>query len=188
MTHTSDIRSAFLQARRALARDEAAAKSAAVRAALQALSEFQRADAYLCYVASTDNEVDTKPLIEGLLAEGKTVLVPIANADRTLSWSLLWSLSELAAGRFGILEPVPVFGRITQPPVHALVLVPGIAFSRKGHRIGYGGGYFDRFLQTHEGLKIGLAYDLQITDIIDPAPHDVPVDMVVTESQVYCCH
>lgn len=129
--------------------------------------------------------MDTGPLIEALLRAGRRVLVPIAEPGGGLVWSRLLCLDELANGRFGILEPRSECQRPTVPDPDAVVIVPGIGFTREGHRIGYGGGYYDRFLAGHPGPKIALAFDLQMLDSFRPEPHDVPVDAVITETAVY---
>ena len=102
-----------------------------------------------------------------------------------MSWSELHALDELTPSPFGILEPQPEHRRIITPPTDALVIVPGIAFTPQGHRIGYGRGYYDRFLAIHHGPTIGLAYDIQIIAPWQTAGHDIPVDFVITESHTY---
>ena len=199
------IRGEYLAARKALPVEEWAARSAAVRERLAGVAEFRDAATVLTYVSSKDNEVDTQALMASMLAKNVRVLVPVAGKDRRMTWSRLEALSELGPGRFGILEPLPGFARPTDPPGDAVVLVPGIAFTPDGYRIGYGGGYFDRFLAGFEGISIGLAFDLQMAlqeerktgtvpsdrvpegDGTVPVfqPHDVPVDIVVTESSTW---
>ena len=181
------LRKQMLESRRAMALAEVRDKSMAIVKRLHSLEAFQQATRVLTYVASKDNEVDTRPLIESLLPEGKDVLVPIAEPGGHMTWSRLDALSELRPARFGILEPAPEFKRPTSPTAGDVVLVPGVAFAPDGYRIGYGGGYFDRFMAGFPGTKIGLAYDLQIVEKPPVEVHDVPVDMVVTEAKVYRC-
>jgi len=150
------------------------------------LHALEVARVFLCYVSSKDNEADTHPLIEALIQDGITVLVPIAKPKGVLLWSDLHGLEELEPGRFGILEPRAECVRIVEPPEEGVVIVPGIAFSTDCRRIGYGGGYFDRFLATFRGASIGLAFDMQIADDWQSEPRDVPLDFVVTESRIYC--
>lgn len=171
--------------RRGLGAFEVEARSAATIARVRELPPFASAATILCYVASKDNEVNTQPLIETLLAEGRTVLVPIAGKDRILNWSRIESMHELAPARFGILEPRPEFLRITNPPDDSVAIVPGIAFQPDGYRIGYGGGFYDRFLAHYAGVSIGLAFDVQIVESFPIEAHDVPLHYIVTESQAY---
>ena len=163
--------------------DDVAVKSQAIHARLLTVPEFAVAGTILSYVSSKDNEVDTKALIERLLARGKKVLVPATQADHEMIWCELYSLDELAPSTFGILEPRQECRRPAPPPDHAVVVVPGIAFARNGHRLGYGGGYFDRFLAGFKGFKIGLAYDCQVLERLPADELDVPLNMVVTETQ-----
>ena len=181
----TELRKKYLEARRALSPQDAADRSAAVIERLESLAAFKRARAVLSYVSSKDNEVDTHSLIGRMLNKGRTVLVPIAQPDRAMEWSKLETLDELAPGRFGILEPRMESRRLMAPPPDSIVIVPGVAFTTDGHRIGYGGGYFDRFLASYKGTSIGVAFDLQIMEPIEMLTHDIPVDLVVTESHVY---
>jgi len=182
-----EIRKKCLEARRAMTPEHAAEKSRAIAQRLESLARFIEAPVILCYVASKDNEVGTGDLINARLNQGTTILVPIAEPEGRMTWSQLRALDELAPARFGILEPRPEHRRITTPPNDALVIVPGIAFSPEGHRIGYGGGYYDRFLVNHSGPAIALAFDLQIADAWQTDNHDIPMDFVVTESHLYQC-
>ena len=179
------IREKYLEMRRAMPAEEAAERSADIIDRLVHLPAFTSAGAFLIYVASKDNEVDTKPLIRRLLKHIQPVLVPIAQPDGQLGWSRLRKMSELEPARFGILEPREDARRLMVPPKGSLVVAPGIAFSVEGWRIGYGGGYFDRFLGGFKGGVIGLAYDFQIVNHLPHAPHDVPVHIVVTETAIY---
>jgi 5-formyltetrahydrofolate cyclo-ligase len=181
------LRTEFLARRRGLTAEQVKIWSAAATARLLALPEAQGAETWLVYLASKDNELDTLPLVESLLGGGKTILVPVIDKGGLLLWSRLGSLSEVAPAQFGILEPRPECRRIALPPGDALVIVPGIAFTRDGARIGYGGGYYDRFLGGFAGTKIALAFELQLADAIPTAPHDVFLDVVVTEAAVYRC-
>ncbi len=167
--------------------EEAAVKSTAVLRQLEALPEIQSAPTVLTYISSKDNEVDTRGFIASLLYQKKTALVPIALENRIMAWSELHNLSEAVPGKFGILEPLPQYRRIVDPSDDAPVLVPGIAFTKRGARIGYGGGYFDTFLADFPGPKIGLAFDCQILRNFPVDEHDVPVDLVVTESALFRC-
>ena len=185
MQTKAEMRTRYLTARKNMPLEEVTVRSEAILARLRTVPEFREADTVLCYVSSKDNEVDTHGAIQWLLAEGRTVLVPIAGPEGVLGWSRIEGLDELARARFGILEPRPECRRLTGPPAEAAVLVPGIAFAPDGCRVGYGGGYYDRFLAHHGGPAIALAFELQMVDAIDRDPHDIPVDAVVTEKAVY---
>lgn len=181
----AELRAEYLGRRRALSPEEVARKSAEAVARLRRQPEMETAAAYLVYLASMDNEVDTLPLVEGLLQAGKTVLVPISRRDRTLAWSRVEGLKDVARTRFGILEPRPECRRDVEPPQGSVAVVPGIVFTREGGRIGYGAGYYDRFLSGFHGPKLALAYELQLAGEMPLEPHDVLMDAVVTEAAVY---
>jgi 5-formyltetrahydrofolate cyclo-ligase len=179
-----DIRKTLLNARRELLPASVESKSAAILANLKSLPELADAAAVLTYVSSKDNEVDTHALIRWLLQERKPVLVPVARTGRRLDWSVLYSIEELAPAQFGILEPRTECLRVTEPPRNSAAIVPGIAFTKDGHRIGYGGGYYDVFLAGFDGPTIAPAFELQLIDNFPRAAHDFPVSCIVTENRI----
>lgn len=181
----AELRNKYLELRKALDPADAEARSAEIIARLRRLPAFAAARGFLVYVASKDNEVDTKPLIRSLLKHIYPVLAPVTEPGGHLLWSRLHDMADLEPARFGILEPRLDARRITKPPADSVVVAPGIAFSVDGWRIGYGGGYFDRFLANYGGPIIALAYDIQIVTHIDNDPHDVPMDFIVTETTIY---
>lgn len=181
----AELRTKYLEIRKALDPADAAARSAEIVARLRRLPAFAAARGFLVYVASKDNEVDTKPLIRSLLKHIHPVLAPVAEPAGKLVWSRLHDVADLEPARFDILEPRPDARRIAKPPADSVVIVPGVVFSVDGWRIGYGGGYFDRFLADYAGPIIALAYDIQIVTHIDNDPHDVPMDFIVTETTTY---
>ena len=177
-------RKRLLAQRRKLDPAEALRRSESIHAQLWLLSEFQNAGRIFTYISAKDNEADTHNVILALLEEGREVACPCTAPDRSIAWRQIESESDLVTARYGIPEP-HASCPILIPNPRSIVLVPGIAFSRNGDRIGYGAGYFDRFLAESEGISIGLGYDFQIVDRIPSEPHDVPVHMVVTESAIY---
>ena len=178
------LREQALAARRALTGDEVRAKSAAIARHLETIPCFRHARALLTYAASKDNEVDTLPIIAGALARKLPVFVPIMAPRRALCWSHLRAIEHLRPGLFGILEPPLEHRRYTNIPQPRVCLVPGLAFTRDGHRLGYGGGYFDRFLEQFTGISIGLAFSDQLVEALPLNEHDRAVDFVVTEDRV----
>lgn len=183
----SELRCRYRSMRRAMDPDVAGRLSEEVRSRLEALPEFLKSKTVLTYVSSLENEVDTLGLIRDCLGSGRLVLVPVAQPCRRLVWSRVDSLGELAPGTFGVLEPVVTALRPVAPPPEAVAIVPGLVFTPQGHRIGFGGGYYDRFLSTFAGVKVGVAYALQMAPSVPVEPHDVAMDIVVTEETVYRC-
>ncbi|MEW5898924.1 MAG: 5-formyltetrahydrofolate cyclo-ligase [Bacillota bacterium] len=182
-----EIRKEVLKARLALPAEEVDEKSANILKRLLALEEYRRAAVLMTYV-DFRNEVRTGDLIRESLARGKRVAVPFTDPrDRRLIPSLLLNFPEdLAPGTWGILEPAPGCLRPVKPAEIDLVVVPGVAFDEKGNRLGYGGGYYDRFLpQTRPGcFHVAPAFELQIRPELTPDPYDCPVHCLVTEKRV----
>ena len=184
MNDKAQIRKECLSRRNALSQSDITNKSRSIHERIRALSEFVDASQILVYV-SKDNEVDTHPLIRDLLEEGRCVLVPISLDDGTLKWSALQSLDDLGPGAFGVPEPRPKQRRLVEPASDALVIVPCVAFTPSGDRLGHGGGYFDRFLAHHAGTTVGLAFETQKIESLPIEEHDIPLDVVLTESRCY---
>lgn len=129
-----------------------------------------------------DLEVDTWPLVYLAWKEGKSVFVPKVT-KQGLTFHEIHSLDDLSPGVMGILEPIT--GAANQ--YIDLCIVPGRVFNREGYRIGWGGGYYDRFLATYSGHKISLAYSVQVLENIPIESHDIPVNMIVTEKELIQC-
>jgi 5-formyltetrahydrofolate cyclo-ligase len=147
---------------------------------------YREASALFCYV-SFRSEIDTAPLIDGALREGKVVAVPrVDGATRRMGAYVISSRErDLEPGHYGILEPVSSCRELSHGELD-LILVPGLAFTRSGHRLGYGGGYYDRFLQHVEGKtpSCSLAYERLVLDRLPLKNYDIPVDYVITESGI----
>ena len=144
---------------------------------------YQLARCIACYV-SIKNEVDTRTVIQKAIGGGKRVGVPVTRADRGMDFQAIAGLSDLRPVHYGLREPVPNPKMVLLPHTIDLILVPGIAFDRLGHRIGSGGGYYDRFLVRTEAVRIGLSYGFQIIDRVPAEPHDVKMDLIITENEV----
>jgi len=125
------------------------------------------------------NEVDTLPIIQNLIGK-KIILLPVVKGKDLYPVSIK-DLSNLKDGYAGIKEPV---GEPFNPKLIDIVVVPAVAFDKHGYRLGYGKGYYDRFLTKTDALKIGFAYDFQILDKIDSEQHDIPVDIIITPTKI----
>ncbi len=140
---------------------------------------YQQAKSLFAYL-SFNQEVRTTSIIERAWSEGKRVAVPKIVGD-ALRFIWIDSFDALSEGRFGIPEP-----REDGPVAFdksALVLMPGLAFDREGRRLGYGGGYYDRYLGAHPGHPlVALCYDFQLYDRLEAELHDIPVDLVITDA------
>ena len=185
----SSLRSNYLSVRATIPTENRASSDAFIRSSLHGFDIFSEASLVLTYV-SFGPEVDTRALIEELLENGRRVAVPRVNkAERSMDFCEISSLDELEPGTMGILEPSADAPALTAPDmVGSVCLVPGLVFDGAGHRVGYGGGYYDRFLAFYPGDKIGLARTTMISS--NPLPtdgHDVAVDFIATEGSVWSC-
>lgn len=162
------------QARKALADHRIAVR-------LRSLLCYRRAKTILVYV-SMPIEVDTREIISKALSDGKRVAVPrCVPGTREMEFYLINSLDELTPGTFGVLEPTPDPERLLKNFSHSLCVVPALACDRSGYRLGYGGGYYDRFLRDYPGEKVLILYKCCLVTHLWHGRFDVPVDRIVTE-------
>lgn len=153
------------------------------------MDEYKNAKRIMCFV-SNGSEVDTHPLIDRAILDGKSIVVPITvSKTKELLVSDLFSLEELEVGFYNIEVPKEEFLRLVNPGTIDLVLVPGVALAKDGYRVGYGGGYYDRFLARLDSSvpKIALGFDLQVVDKVPTEHFDIPVDLIVTEKGIINC-
>ena len=141
------------------------------------LKEIENLNTFMIY-KSFKNEVSTESLINLLLSLNKTVCYPVTNGENIVIAKPL--SSEFIKGNFGVLEPkeYEILDKVD------VVFVPLIACDKNKNRIGFGKGYYDRFLKNRNTLKIGVCYDFQVVDEITPNEWDVPLDLIITEKQI----
>ncbi len=185
-----ELRKKILLKRNQLESDEVDRLSQGIVSKFTALKTYQQAGNVMLYL-DFRNEVKTGPLIEKMLQDKKQVLIPVTDpSDYSLIVSeLIDPQKDLFPSKFGMMEPNKDTLRPVDPNIIDLVLVPGLVFDKNGYRIGFGAGYYDRFLPTldpHVPL-VSLAYELQIVDVVPKEPHDVPVHMIVTEQRIIQC-
>lgn len=153
------------------------------------LDVFKESKDIMTFV-SLKYEINTIDLIDFMLQEDKNVYIPLTiREEKKLIPSLITSLSELVIGNYGILEPYSENIKPINPNKLEIILVPGLIFSQNGHRIGYGGGYYDRFLSNinSKTITIGYCYDFQLIDSIPKEKFDIPVDMIITNKRIVQC-
>lgn len=143
------------------------------------LPAFKNAKRILAY-ADYNHEVMTRYIIEAAWKAGKEVAVPKVNGKDMIFYKLE-DFSQLEAGYFGI--PEPARGEIVQW-TQALMIMPGVAFDRENHRVGYGGGFYDRFLEKHtEVQRVAIAFDFQMRAEVPTEPTDICPQIIVTEKE-----
>ncbi len=160
--------------------------SAIARSFLRSTS-YTRSDVILTYV-STEIEVDTRCIIETALQDGKRVACPrCIDGTRNMDFYYIHSLDELSPGCFGVLEPSPVASRLYRGAQRSVCIVPGLAFDHWGYRLGYGKGYYDRFLAGYNGWTVGLCYSACIEYKLPHGRFDRAVDRLITEKYTRRC-
>ncbi len=176
-----EIRKMMKAKRRALTADELSANSAAITGLLLELPEFRSAKSVMLYMSSF-REPSTEKILDTVLSEKRAVIPVSDTLTHTITPSYIFSRGDLTAGAYGIPEPKTV----TPADISDIdiVLVPGIAFDRHGARIGFGQGYYDRFLSRFRGTKIGICHDMQLLDSVPSLPHDSKMDMIITEKGI----
>jgi len=185
-----EIRQQMIQKRKSLSTKDLKDKSLKIFHQLQGTEPYKSATKLMTYVPFQE-EIHTTLLIEDFLKKNLQVFIPVTKPkEKLIVISELLDLEkDLESGHFGVLEPKAYAFRPKDPKIIDLIIVPGLAFTKSGYRIGYGGGYYDRFLPTldQKPTTIALALDFQIVDSLPLDDFDVPVDMIVTESQVIDC-
>jgi 5-formyltetrahydrofolate cyclo-ligase len=137
---------------------------------------------------STTKEINTRPIIEKAWEWEKQVAVPkCLPQTKQLDFRKLDNFSQLESVYFGLQEPIVAETSPIQPEHMALLIVPGLCFDSRGYRIGFGGGYYDRFLENYQGITVALAYEEQLIEKLPEEAHDIPVDFLVTPKGVVTC-
>ncbi len=179
------VRRSVLAARDALSLLDREALDTAIAARVMALDEITRARTVMVFW-SFGSEVSTRPLIEALSAAGIAVALPRIDGP-ALQVRTFAPGDPVAPTAFGAMEPTA--GVVLQPADLDVIITPAVAFDPDGHRVGYGGGFYDRLFPRAPGAaRIGIAYDLQVLD--GPLPvgsFDLPVHVIVTQSRTLRC-
>lgn len=180
----SALRKEFLAKRKSLCADLKIKYSKQICEHIMNMPQYKASQTVALYSA-IGSEADLSPLIFG---SGKTIALPVCVEGDTLVFKIAGDETTLEKGSFGILEPKA--GQAEIPPEEIdLIFVPGAVFDKTGGRIGYGKGYYDRILpRLSEKCKVvGVAYSLQLSEEIKTEPHDIKVDMIVTEEGIHKC-
>ena len=182
------MREAMIARRNKMSKEERMEKSKKIQENLFSLEGYKKSNFIFTFI-STEEEVDTHNIIRDSLNKGKRVGVPITiPKGRKLLVSEIHDFDkELEIGFYNILSPKKEFIRDVDPSIVDLVIVPGLVFSRNGYRIGYGGGYYDRFLSNLDVLKVGVCFHMQVTDQVPIGKYDIPVDIIVTDEEIIYC-
>ncbi len=193
------LREQVLKRRSALAAGTREAASRRIMERLAELPEFREAAVVHCF-ASLPEEVETEPIFEACWAAGKKTFVPVQIRGQGVLGAVERRPGDkLAAGPFGVPEPPPESRRMADPAAIDLLIAPGVAFDREGNRLGYGKGYYDKFLavlgeknveRRGEGLLlekpavVALAFSIQVVDSVPSEGWDEPVGIILTEREL----
>ncbi|MFV0395823.1 MAG: 5-formyltetrahydrofolate cyclo-ligase [Coprobacillaceae bacterium] len=144
---------------------------------LEKLNCFNQAKTIGVYV-SMKQEVNTIEFIKKW-CKSKRIVVPKVNGKK-MNFYHIYTMNDLEAGNFGVLEPKSNI--LVKPSEIDLLIIPIVAYTNEHHRIGYGGGYYDRYLQDYNGLKIGIAFSFQKILDFEIENHDIPLDTIINEN------
>lgn len=133
---------------------------------------------------SFGTEIHNHEFIKDALAEGKKILVPVTfHEPRMMKPSEIKSFDELEPGYYNILSPKEKYIRFVDKSQIDLIIVPGAVFDKEGYRIGYGGGYYDRFLADLSAPRLSFAFEMQLRDQVPRDDFDIPVEYIITEER-----
>lgn len=171
-----ELRRQIRKKKRAMTQEQILQASICLGELFRQTQQYQAAKTIYGYLPY-NQEVRTTAILEQALADGKKVAVPKVYGDE-MRFIYLTDLSQVEIGYAGIPEPIQDTPVAEDPT--ALVLMPGLAFDRMGHRIGYGGGFYDKFLSREPNHPtVALCYDFQLLDRLETEEFDVPVDLVL---------
>lgn len=180
METKKEIRTYIKNEKKKLSQEEILYKSSIIAKRLIELPEYINSKCIFIYV-NFNEEVITRDIISHAIEHGKRVAVPVIK-NQNMDFYYINGLEDLSPGYFGILEPRELFKTKEENPC---IIMPGLAFNMKGHRIGYGKGFYDEYLKNRlEYKRIALAYKFQVLDKIPYGESDIPVDKIVTEGEV----
>jgi 5-formyltetrahydrofolate cyclo-ligase len=181
------LRDQFKKVRSQVPPDLAEAASLGIWSILSKRAEFDSAK-HVGAFFSVGTEINTYPILEGVLKEGKKLYLPRLVKDHShFDFIPVENFEHLAPGTMGIQEPVG--GHPVNPAELDLVLVPGLAFDLRGHRLGFGLGFYDRVLPRLKpgALTLGVGYGFQLVELLPQDPHDVPLKALLTEKGFSYC-
>ncbi len=177
------LRASIKQKRRALSIEYRQQASRKMQAELTRLPCYQAAEYIMLYMAMQD-EVQLDELIAMVLKDGKKAVIPLVTGAGLMEAVELSDMADLVPDKYGIKTVSEEKRRLIAPDKIDLIIVPGVAFDKAGHRLGMGGGFYDRFmLRASRAVRAALAYDCQLLAAVPAEVHDLTVDYIITEKQ-----
>lgn len=180
-----NLRKNIISKLNSLSKDEHALIESQIQKNLFSSDSWKKAKLVGTTISQDGIEWNTKNIIEQAWKEGKTVAIPkCIDSDRSMQFYEFQSYNELEVVYYDLKEPIPNVEREVNKNEIDLLIVPGIVFDSNGYRIGFGGGYYDRFLVDYHHMKTSLASKIQLVPEIPREQHDIAVDFLVTEEEV----
>lgn len=186
--HKTEIREYYLEKRHALTDEFRRENNEKICRNMISSATFRYADIILMYYPK-DDEIDLRPIAEAALSSGKKIAFPRCNPeDHSMIFHYVNSFDELMPGSYNIMEPsedATAFSLSETETSNVICIVPAVVFDKKGYRIGYGGGYYDRYLSGFRGTKVGMAYREFIVNSVPHGRFDLTVDVMMSERGLY---
>lgn len=175
----AEVRKEILGKRKYMSKEEVQSLSNKIQNYILEWNPYKESKGIMAYM-DFRNEVKTDKIINNAFEEGKTLVLPKSIKETiTILPCIVESIGDLKLGTYGIMEPDDK--NIADINTIDMVLVPGVAFDKDGYRLGYGAGYYDRFLKDYKGIKVGLCFDLQWVHNVYKDEHDISMDYLITE-------
>ena len=186
--HKAEIREQYLAQRREMPAGKKQDLEDKLCRVILASATYRYADTILMYYAK-DEEVDINRIAWEAVAAGKKVAFPRTNPeDRSMVFHFVTGEDDFEDGALGIREPredLPAFEVTGEFQQNVICIIPGVVYDKKGFRIGYGGGYYDRYLSSFKGTKVGVEYSEYIVPEVPHGRFDLAVDVLITEKGIY---
>ena len=180
----TELRNQSKDIRRKMNRNKKLAMDYEIQSKFLSLSEYERSDIIFTYL-SKDIEVDTFNIVKSAHLCNKKIAVPRCITETIdMEFYLIESMDDLAPGAFNVLEPIPSRCELVKNPSGGICIVPGLCFDSQGFRLGYGKGYYDRFLSKFKGITVGLCYSYCMHLKLPHGKHDRPVNLLITDKYI----
>ena len=181
-----ELRTKLKQERKELA--DKANKDILISNKLFSLEQYKNSKTVFCY-ASLDDEINTDGIMLRVLKDGKRLALAYCRDNKgNMDFYYISSLSQLKCGSFNVREPDVNVCEKAVGFIDAIVIVPGLCFDKKGNRLGYGKGFYDRFLERFDNNSVGLCYDEMLINEVPADKYDKKVDIIVTQSSIIICN
>ncbi len=182
----TDLRNEYLTKRATLSAEEKRQRDDKINRLILSSASFRYAKTVLAYYPR-EGEIDIRSALTEALRQGKRVALPRVEGEHRMTYRLITSLDGLVSGAFGLLEPpadAPIYSE--EAGDTSLCLVPGVVFDVHGYRIGYGGGYYDRFLHDYQGASAGVIYRDFILPSLPRGRYDLSLSVMITDGGIVC--